>query len=153
MLPLREPGGEYAKKLVIKNVAKNLQTIKYRLPDTKFFFMNFPEKIPLSAGMSFVVNIKFRPIEEEEYDDVVEFETPRGRFFIRIKATLRRMGFEACKAIDFGYCPVNETSSRDFEIRNTGELSLDFSWCVVFRLSVSLSASLLLIDSLCLPIT
>ena len=48
----REPGGEYTKKLVIKNVAKTIQKVKYRLPKSKNFSMAFPETINLTAGLS-----------------------------------------------------------------------------------------------------
>ena len=47
-----EPGGEYTKTVVVKNVSTRLIKLKYRLPETKFFSMTFPETISLVAGMS-----------------------------------------------------------------------------------------------------
>ena len=34
-----EPGGEYVKKLIVKNVSVNTIKIKYELPNTKFFWI------------------------------------------------------------------------------------------------------------------
>ena len=47
-----EPGGEYTKTLTIKNVSTKVMKLKYRLPETKFFNMAFPETITLTAGLS-----------------------------------------------------------------------------------------------------
>lgn len=58
----REPGGEYIKYLVIKNVVMKTQKIKYKLPQTRYFSMEFPETQTLSAGMNWTVPITFRPV-------------------------------------------------------------------------------------------
>ena len=47
-----EPGGEYTKTVVVKNVSTKLIKLKYRLPETKYFSMAYPETISLVAGMS-----------------------------------------------------------------------------------------------------
>lgn len=47
-----EPGGEHVKNLVVKNVAMKTQKIKYKLPKSKYFSVDFPETVTLSAGMS-----------------------------------------------------------------------------------------------------
>ena len=46
------PGGEYTKQLVVKNVSKVAVRLKYKLPESKFFSMAFPEVIQLEAGLS-----------------------------------------------------------------------------------------------------
>ena len=46
------PGGEYTKQLVVKNVSKEVVKLKYKLPESKFFSMAFPEVIKLTAGLS-----------------------------------------------------------------------------------------------------
>ena len=38
------------------------QKIKYKLPHTRYFSMDFPETVTLSAGMSLTVPITFRPV-------------------------------------------------------------------------------------------
>lgn len=60
----REPGGEYPKKLVLRNVEMRTKHIKYTLPATKFFGMDFPQLIVLSPGMSISLEVVFRPIEK-----------------------------------------------------------------------------------------
>ena len=44
-------GGEFMKKLRIKNVSTAVLHIKYKLPATKFFSMDFPKTITLSPGV------------------------------------------------------------------------------------------------------
>jgi hypothetical protein len=46
-----EPGGEYVKKLIVKNVSTQTVKIKYQIPATKFFSMEFPKMMILSPGM------------------------------------------------------------------------------------------------------
>ena len=62
-----EPGGEYIKQLVVKNVAMKTQKIKYKLPQTRFFSMEFPEFVTLSAGMSWNIPVTFRPVAKVSF--------------------------------------------------------------------------------------
>ncbi len=59
----RQPGGDYQKKLIVKNLSPNIQKIKYKLPATKFFYLQYPEVIALSPGMFITVLVNFRPIK------------------------------------------------------------------------------------------
>ena len=56
-----QPGGEYTKQLVVKNVSKGAVRIKYKLPESKFFSMAFPETIQLTAGLSTVLQVRGVP--------------------------------------------------------------------------------------------
>ena len=47
-----EPGGEYTKELVLKNMSSKVMRLKYKLPDSKYFSMAFPETIKLMPGLS-----------------------------------------------------------------------------------------------------
>lgn len=125
-------GGVYSQKLVIKNVSKKSQTLTYKLPDTKFFFMNYPETILLSPGMSTSIEISFRPIREEEYDDVVEIVCPRGFFLVRVVATLPRAAVDLVPALDFALCPVHQETARTIQFRNVGEQAISFEFNVQY---------------------
>ena len=57
------PGGEYIKSIIIKNVCNDVRIIKYKLPETKFFYMKFPKVIKLAPGNSITLDISFRPIK------------------------------------------------------------------------------------------
>jgi hypothetical protein len=59
---IREPGGDYVKKITVRNVCSEARTVKYKLPKSKFFYMEFPTLVKLSPGMSIVLDISFRPI-------------------------------------------------------------------------------------------
>ena len=62
-----KPGGEYKKKLTIKNLGTKVIKVQYELPETKFFSMDFPQVITLSPGVHVPLEIVFRPIVYEEY--------------------------------------------------------------------------------------
>jgi hypothetical protein len=112
-----EPGGEYTMRLSLQNVGKKMQTIKYKLPTTKFFGMEFPTVVKVSPGMSYDVDVVFRPIVAEEYDDCVEFTTVFGVFSIPVRATLLKKSFSAPDSFEFGFCPTMEISEGAFEVR------------------------------------
>lgn len=60
----RETGGEYVKKLIVKNTSRTkTQKIVYKLPDSKIFSMKFPEPMKLSPGMSAKIDVAFRPVK------------------------------------------------------------------------------------------
>ncbi|KAJ1558489.1 hypothetical protein HK096_011640 [Nowakowskiella sp. JEL0078] len=123
-----EPGGEHIKQLVIKNVVMKTQKIKYKLPQTRYFSMEFPETITLSAGMSWTIPITFRPVAKEPYSDTIEFTSSFGKFMIPIKASLPEHILEFPNSVDFGMCPVRETAKLSFNLSNKGDLATYFSW-------------------------
>ncbi|KAJ1562128.1 hypothetical protein HK405_015525, partial [Cladochytrium tenue] len=125
-----EPGGEYVKHLAVKNVVMKTQKIRYRLPKTRFFSMDFPETQTLSAGMSWTIPITFRPVAKEPYQDSIEFATAAGRFRVPVKATLPEHALAVPPAVDFRLCPVRETARRSFVLRNVGDLPSVFRWDV-----------------------
>ncbi|KAI9203276.1 uncharacterized protein BJ171DRAFT_600142 [Polychytrium aggregatum] len=123
-----EPGGEHIKSLVVKNVVMKTQKIRYKLPQTKYFSMDFPETQTLSAGMSWTIPITFRPVAKECYNDFIEFSTSFGKFNLPVKATLPEHTLEFPATVDFGLCPVRETARKTFLLKNVGELSSYFEW-------------------------
>ena len=54
------PGGEYTKQLIVKNVSKTVVRLKYKLPESKFFSMAFPEVIQLTPGLSMTLQVSAR---------------------------------------------------------------------------------------------
>ena len=114
-----EPGGEYTKTVVVKNVTTQQIKLKYRLPETKYFSMAFPETKKLSPGMTVSIPITFRPVKRERYDDVVEFTTDKGQFAVAVRALLPIVRVEVPEDIDFGYIPAKETAHKSFTMSNT----------------------------------
>ena len=123
-----QPGGEYTKQLVVKNVSTRVMKIKYRLPESKYFSMAFPETIKLTPGLAKVLEVHFRPIRLEEYDDVVEFLTEKGSFVVPIGAAIPQISSHVPTNLDFGFCPIAETGVKTFLVTNDGEVPIDFSW-------------------------
>jgi len=60
----RNVGNEYVKVLSIKNITTKTQKIKYCLPNSKIFLLDFPQTITLCAGMSASIPITFIPEEK-----------------------------------------------------------------------------------------
>ena len=124
-----EPGGTYVRSVVLKNVSTRALKVKYKLPKTKYFEMEFPETIKLSPGMSVPVDVTFRPIKREQYDDYVEFKVAGcGVFKVRVTAALPVLSLKVPDAVDFGYGAVNETMRKTFAFSNDGEVPVDFAW-------------------------
>ena len=67
-------GGEYVQKLTVKNVSRRLRKLKYKLPEVPYFTMVFPELINLSPGMHVDIDIVFRPVHNDVYDDTIYFK-------------------------------------------------------------------------------
>ena len=132
-----EPGGEYTKTLTVKNVSTKVMKLKYKLPTSKFFSMAYPETINLTAGLSKSLQISFRPIRLEEYDDVVQFFTEKGSFVVPISAAIPRISSKVPEHLDFGFCPCAETGTKTFLVTNDGEVPISFSWTVVAPFSLS----------------
>lgn len=132
-----EPGGEHVKQLVVKNVVMKTQKIKYKLPQTRYFSMEFPETITLSAGMSWTIPITFRPVAKECYKDVIEFTTSFGKFFLPIKATLPEHVLEFPESLDFKLCPLRETGRLSFTLKNVGELGSAYVWDIPKPFSIT----------------
>eukprot|EP00937_MAST-01D_sp_MAST-1D-sp2_P000336 g336.t1 len=133
------PGGEYIKKLVVRNVSQKTQKFKYKLPKTKFFSMAFPEAITLSPGMNAQIDVVFRPIKLEEYDDDILImihsvkagqSGAAGQFFVPVRARLAHLSLTADAGIDFGFCPTAELAERAFTLTNSGQLPATFAWDV-----------------------
>lgn len=132
----KEPGGDYKQKLVLKNVSNAVIKFKFKLPETSFFFMKFPDLVTLSPGMASVVDISFRPIEKAVYDDVVEFVTSNGSFFIRVVATLKEQGLKVQEYLDFGFATVKEESMKQFVLKNVGEVDSPYELLAELPFSV-----------------
>jgi hypothetical protein len=122
----KDPGGDYKQKLLLKNVSNSVIKFKYKLPQTSFFFMKFPDQVTLSPGMAASVDVSFRPIKKDVYDDVIEFITTNGSFFIRVVATLKEQGIKVQEYLDFGFATVQEESCKTFLLSNVGEVDSTF---------------------------
>eukprot|EP00656_Telonema_subtile_P001564 TRINITY_DN10687_c0_g2_i3.p1 TRINITY_DN10687_c0_g2~~TRINITY_DN10687_c0_g2_i3.p1 ORF type:complete len:1003 (+),score=247.32 TRINITY_DN10687_c0_g2_i3:70-3078(+) len=122
------PGGEYVQTIHLKNTGSELQQIKYKLPDSKYFSMRFPDPIRVAAGNSATVEVTFRPVIYEPYDDCIEFECPGGTFFVRVVATVKQLALALVDCVDFNFVAVNELHTREIEIHNIGELDAEFEW-------------------------
>ena len=123
-------GGEYERRLTIKNTHDKLQVISYKLPRQKAtFFVDFPEPVSLSSGMSHSLSIRFRPSELVEYNDEMEIcVRGRGSFFIKLVALTPYAHLTTPEKHDFELCPVHVATSFTFPIVNSGTVPLAVTW-------------------------
>eukprot|EP00240_Pyramimonas_obovata_P016412 CAMPEP_0118939228 /NCGR_PEP_ID=MMETSP1169-20130426/28321_1 /TAXON_ID=36882 /ORGANISM="Pyramimonas obovata, Strain CCMP722" /LENGTH=266 /DNA_ID=CAMNT_0006883433 /DNA_START=179 /DNA_END=975 /DNA_ORIENTATION=+ len=93
-----------------------------------YFTMDYPAPVKLCAGMSFSIQVTFRPVKREKYDDFIEFSCNAGRFYIPVRAVLPYADLQVPSSLDFGYCPAKETTTKTFNFTNTGELDVNYAW-------------------------
>jgi hypothetical protein len=130
-----KPGGEYIHKLSIRNVTTSVKKLKYKLPESRYFSMPFPEEITLSAGMSRIIDVVFRPLVYENYDDAIYIkllEAPgiksSGGFYVPLKARIEQLIIGAPMGIDIGFAAAHQTTTAVFTITNDGEVDAPFRW-------------------------
>ncbi|KAI9989832.1 hypothetical protein PInf_020119 [Phytophthora infestans] len=133
------PGGEHVRQLTVRNVSQRTIKFKYELPRTKYFSMNFPTVMTLSPGMLTTLDVAFRPVKLEEYDDFVGFHVHlieggvaavSGRFRVPVVARIAALQVEIPHGIDFGFCPTQETTLQSFMLHNCGQIDALFDWTV-----------------------
>ena len=119
---------------MLKNTSLDTIEVNYKLPETSFFSMPFPEYKRLSPGMFTKVNVVFRPVRLEPYDDTIEFlvrnQSQVRSFYIRVASELSATKVELPSSLDFGFCAVNELSERPVVLKNTGQTTVTFEWAV-----------------------
>ncbi|KAH9101135.1 hypothetical protein Ae201684P_007320 [Aphanomyces euteiches] len=131
------PGGEHTKKLHVKNVSNRTLKLKYDLPRTKYFSMDFPVLITLSPGTSRILDIAFRPVQYEEYDDFIRVhvhiieggvKATSGSFRLPVRARISMLNTDIPSGIDFGFCPTADTTDYKFLLKSTGQINAKFLW-------------------------
>ncbi|XP_077011288.1 cilia- and flagella-associated protein 65 isoform X7 [Tamandua tetradactyla] len=123
-----ELGKETTKKLVLKNRSLKIQKMKYRPPKTKFFFTVIPQPILLSPGITFMLPIIFRPMEEKEYVDQLWFEKAEGMFHVDLRASLPCHKLICPPSLQLPVCAVGDMAEAWFCLSNVGDLPTFFNW-------------------------
>ena len=121
-----EPGREYTKHIVLKNIRVKTQKLKYKSPKSRFFTTLYPEPVLLSAGTSFTLPVTFRPLEKHVYEDQIEFSTNEGKFAVQVKATLPTYKVNVEDHLNFDMCAAQDFVQITFEIKNGSELETPF---------------------------
>ncbi|XP_071497349.1 cilia- and flagella-associated protein 65-like [Diadema antillarum] len=125
-----EPGGEYTKHVVLKNVQVKTQKLKFSSPNTRFFSTLYPEPIVLSAGTSYSLPVTFRPLEKNIYVDKIEFQAQDGVFEVPMRAVLPKHELALPSQLNFDMCATQDMVTLNFQLSNTSELVTKFAWSV-----------------------
>ncbi|GET93368.1 hypothetical protein, conserved [Leishmania tarentolae] len=125
-----EPGKEYKRKILVKNIDRASQTIQISLPvNRKTFITPFPEPITLSSGVSHEIFISFRPQELVELHDAITITVEgRGAFQVHLDCLTPYAKLTLPSSHDFGYCAVGSTAHAQVQLRNSGTAPVEFSW-------------------------
>ncbi len=89
-----------------------------------------------SPGMQISLNVSFRPVQMEEYDDFVEvFVTNKGTSFkVPVVARLPRLAVRLeASSLDLGLIPVGEVTKGVVRLENSGASHLPWLLCVYPR--------------------
>jgi len=126
------PGGEFIEKLTIKNVGVKVVKFKYKLPSTRFFSLAYPEEVILSPGIFKVVDVIFRPVEYEPYDDTIYIKildgVPGHGFHVPVRATINKLILSCIREMDLGFCSTHQFTIKSFQLVNKGEVDAPFQW-------------------------
>lgn len=131
-----KPGGEYVQKLIVRNVTTSVKKVKYKLPSTRYFSLAYPEVIVLSPGMFTELDVVFRPVVYDPYDDFILFRMQdgpgSGEFRVPVRALISKLQVSSPFGVDLGFSATHQTTSRMFQLDNFGEVDAPFRWDVPY---------------------
>lgn len=94
--------------------------------------MLYPEWVILSPGMHTEVDVVFRPVETQPYDDSVFIKvkdsSDDGGFHVPVKAFISKLVLTVPSGLDFGFCATHQTTQDSFVLTNSGEVEAPFRW-------------------------
>lgn len=123
-----EPGREYTKNIVLKNVQVKTLKVQYKAPKTRFFTTLYPKTIVLSAGTSYCLPVTFRPLEKNTYEDAIQFNVFDEVFDVPITAVLPKFEVSIPKDVACGLAAIKDEARCTFLIANRSELGTPFKW-------------------------
>ncbi|XP_065886516.1 cilia- and flagella-associated protein 65-like [Dysidea avara] len=123
-----EPGGEYTKPLVLKNVHLTSKKIRYKMPQSQIFSTIFPQPIVLGSGTSHTLPITFKPLEKRVVADNIEILTNDGSFTVPLRAILPTPNLSLPSSLQFGMCAVSDNITMEFNLTNITDLPTNFQW-------------------------
>ncbi|CAM6104682.1 unnamed protein product [Calypogeia fissa] len=126
-----DPGHEYLKTFVVKNIATKVQILRWEPPVSPYFEVQFQEPhAKLGPMMTAAINIAFRPAALENYTSSIQFRTLRGQFVLNLKGLLPTINLGIPPAVDFEYGPVNDITEKTFLMKNTSDITVTYEWSV-----------------------
>ncbi|BBM98725.1 cilia- and flagella-associated protein 65 [Marchantia polymorpha subsp. ruderalis] len=126
-----EPGQEYKRTFVVRNIATKVQTVRWEPPVSPYFEVQFQEPhARLGPMMIAAINIVFRPAALENYESSVVFRTQRGQFTLELRGPLPKIDLGIPDFIDFNYGPVHDVTERTFMMKNTSDITVTYEWVV-----------------------
>ncbi|KXZ53757.1 hypothetical protein GPECTOR_6g674 [Gonium pectorale] len=122
------PGTEYVKQLVLKNISTSVLKLRFKQPTSKAFSMDFPEPFKLRPGMSQSLKVIFRPLRMQHYTDNVELFVGNASFLVPVHAYTPVTHIEVPSQLDFGFTPCKETVTAPVVVKNSGDVRVDVTW-------------------------
>ncbi|KAJ8383584.1 hypothetical protein AAFF_G00216570 [Aldrovandia affinis] len=123
-----ELGREFTKTLQLKNVHGKLQKLRFRPPVSQVFSTLLPHTIAMSPGTTSSLPITFRPLEQCEYSDSIEFQSSMGTFQVSLRATIPCHTLVVPESVLLPPCAVLDSSHTSFLLHNASKLQTHFLW-------------------------
>ncbi|KAK9537382.1 hypothetical protein VZT92_005007 [Zoarces viviparus] len=123
-----DPGREFTKTLVLKNIHSKLQKLHVRPPVSKIFTTFIRQMIVLSPGTSFSMPVCFRPLQRCAYEDSIEFQSKDDSFQICLRAIIPCHALEVPDSVLLPLCAVENSSKTNFLLKNVSKLQTCFQW-------------------------
>lgn len=130
-----EPGGEYSKTIVVKNVQVKTIKLRYRPPHNGVFVparsgrsSGRGDVITLTAGNSFSLPVLFRPSSKAPLEDEIVFvnasskESGNVLFSVPLRAAVPRPKLAFVERVDFGIVCIHTTARYELTIANKSTL-------------------------------
>jgi hypothetical protein len=79
-----------------------------------------------------VIEVVFRPVQTETYDDTIYFQMNEGAgsggFHVPVRALISKLSLSLPMGLDMGLCAIHQLTVRSFCMHNTGEIAAPFRW-------------------------
>uniref|UniRef100_A0A3Q0SAU0 Si:ch1073-349o24.2 n=1 Tax=Amphilophus citrinellus TaxID=61819 RepID=A0A3Q0SAU0_AMPCI len=125
-----EPGREFTKTLVIKNIHDKLKKLQIRfiiLPPMSNSFATLTRDITvISPGTSFSVQVTFKPLQR--YEDSIEFQGKEGSFQVCLRGIIPCHTLEVPESVMLPLCAVEHSTHTDFLLKNASKRHTCFQW-------------------------
>ncbi|XP_061578921.1 cilia- and flagella-associated protein 65 [Cololabis saira] len=138
-----DPGKDFTKTLVLKNIHNNLKKLNIRFPVSNLFSLLSPQKVVISPGTSFSIPVTFRPLQRCEYEDSIEFQSENGSFQVCLRAIVPCHILEVPDSVTLPICAVQDCSQTDFLLKNVSKLPTAFQWDCAAPFQLSPEAGML----------
>jgi len=118
----------HTQKIKIVNVSRESQNVHIINPTTPYFRASFQKTGLIAPGMSQEIEVIFQPNAWQYYYDCIRLHTPAENLLIPIHAYPVMNDVIFPRALDFGACPLSETTVRKVRLQCKVPIQFEFDF-------------------------